>query len=93
MNQYNNRYKGDRWTIVYGSDSETEEFAVLELNAIVQRCMPYVIECVPASGFNPKNRQHLILIGTAADNSLIDELVSKHHIVEPDKPQGYNWSG
>jgi len=89
MNQYNNRYKGLRWTIVYGSDSETEEFAVLELNAIVQRCMPYVIECVPASGFNPKNRQHLILIGTAADNPLIAELISKHHIVEPDKPQGY----
>ncbi len=89
MNKYNNRFKGDRWTIVYGLNSEIEDFAVLELYAIVQQCMPYVIECVPASGFNPKNRQHLILIGTAASNPLISELMSKHLIEEPDKPQGY----
>lgn len=62
MNTHKTKYAGDRWTIVYGSYSGVEQFAVSELNAVAQGCFPYVIECVPAAGFNPETRQHLILV-------------------------------
>ena len=42
------RYPGPRWTLLYGSYQGVEEFAVSELQRMVQRCLPYVLEALPA---------------------------------------------
>ena len=49
------RYPGTRWTLLYGSYEGVEQFAVNELQRMVQRSIPYVLEVLPA-GRTPEPR-------------------------------------
>ena len=86
---YKPRYPGPRWHLVYGSYSGVEEFALNELQSMVQRYVPYVVEIRPASEPLDKDAHH-ILIGTAANNPQIAERARKSGFVLPSKPQSYS---
>jgi hypothetical protein len=82
------RYKGPRWSLLYGSYQGVEEFAVNELQRIVQRNIPYIIEVLPADQ-TPDATRNLILVGTPAANPRIAELGRKGLVRLPTQPQGY----
>ena len=67
------RYPGPRWSLLYGSYQGVEEFAVNELQRMVQRSIPYVLEVLPADR-SPDGARNLILVGTAGENPRIAEL-------------------
>jgi hypothetical protein len=82
------RYGGPRWSLLYGSYEGVEEFAVNELQRMVQRGVPYVLEVLPASQ-TPEAAHNLILIGTPAANPQIAELGRKGLVKLPTQAQGY----
>ncbi|MFA7159033.1 MAG: hypothetical protein WC299_06980 [Kiritimatiellia bacterium] len=92
MELHKTRFKGPRWELAYGSYDGVERFALGELNAAAQRCLPYVIRCAPAAG-SPPGKENMILFGTAANNPLIAELTSRKLIAIPAKPQSYAIAG
>jgi hypothetical protein len=82
------RYGGPRWTLLYGSYEGVEEFAVNELQRMVQRSVPYVLEVLPA-GQTPDATHNLILVGTPATNPRIAELGRKRLLKLPTHAEGY----
>ena len=82
------RYVGPRWSLLYGSYEGVEEFAVNELERMVQRQVPYVLEVLPG-GQTPSAKRNLILIGTPAMNPNIAELARRGLVRVPRKAQGY----
>lgn len=88
--RYEDRYKGIRWSVVYGCYEGVERFALQELYKAIQNFQPYVIEVLPASNKIPRQEDHLILIGTPDNNPLIGELVQKKRIEFHRRPQGYS---
>lgn len=82
------RYPGPRWTLLYGSYAGSERFAVNELQHMVQRCLPYVLEVLSA-GEMPHVSRNLILIGTPSENPRIAELGQKGLIELPTHAEGY----
>ena len=82
------RYPGVRWTLLYGSYEGVEQFAVNELQRMVQRNLPYVLEILPISQ-TPDPKRNLILVGTSATNPKIAELGQKGLLKLPTRPQGY----
>jgi hypothetical protein len=82
------RYAGVRWSLLYGSYEGVEEFAVNELQRMIQRSLPYVLEILPASRA-PDAGRNLILIGTPAGNPRITELGRQGLLNLPVQPQGY----
>jgi hypothetical protein len=82
------RYAGVRWSLLYGSYEGVEEFAVNELQRMVQRSLPYVLETLPATQ-TPDAAHNLILIGTPAANPRIAELGRQGLLNLPLQPQGY----
>jgi len=83
------RYDGPRWTIAFGSREGPEGFALEELNATVQRCMPYLVETLPAGDLDPTAAEHVVLIGTPENNPHIAGLVDWQFIPCPAGPQSY----
>jgi hypothetical protein len=86
---YKPRYPGPRWHLIYGSYSGVEEFALDELQAMMQRYLPYVVGIYHAAEPLDQDANH-ILIGTTANNPRIAELVQKGALAAPTKPQGYS---
>ncbi|MCL6629643.1 MAG: hypothetical protein K6U00_08605 [Armatimonadetes bacterium] len=84
------RYEGVRWKILYGSYEGTERFALNELQRIVQLFHPYVLRIEKASSESIKDQDHLILVGTTANNPLIQELVDKNLLPMPARQEGYS---
>jgi hypothetical protein len=82
------RYPGVRWTLLYGSYEGVEQFAVNELQRMVQRNLPYVLEILPASR-TPDAERNLILVGTSATHPKIAELGQKGLVKLPRHAQGY----
>jgi hypothetical protein len=82
------RYGGPRWSLLYGSYEGVEQFAVNELQRMVQRNFPYVLEVLPASQ-TPDAAHNLILVGTPAANARIAELGRRGLIKLPTHAQGY----
>ena len=88
LETYRLRYTGPRWSLLYGSYVGVEEFALNELQRIVQRFVPYIVEVRPSS--EPADEEkNLILVGTRANNRLIAELAAKGLVPLPSAPQGY----
>jgi hypothetical protein len=83
------RYEGTRWRIVFGSFTGPESVAVVELQRAVQNYLPYVIETVQSDGAGSEDR-HLIVVGTAASNRLIERLVRDGFIEAPEGSQSYS---
>ncbi len=82
------RYPGTRWTLLYGSYEGVEQFAINELQRMVQRSIPYVLEVLPA-GRTPDATRNLILMGTPAANPRIAELGRKGLVKLPTHAEGY----
>jgi hypothetical protein len=89
MTAYKLRYEGPRWTIGFGSYTGVERFALGELNATVQRCMPYVVETIPATDLDLEQAEHVILTGTPESNPRIADLIARELIPAPEGPQAY----
>src|ERR1035437_4286688 len=88
LEKYRLRYAGPRWSLLYGSYVGVEEFALNELQRMVQRFVPYIVEVRPSS--EPADEEkNLILVGTRANNRLIAELAAKGLVALPSAPQGY----
>jgi hypothetical protein len=81
------RYPGPRWTLLYGSYEGIEEFAVNELQRMIQRPVPYVLEVLPATQ-TPEATRSLVLVGTPAANPRIAELGKKALIKLPTDAEG-----
>lgn len=90
MGAYKLRYTGTRWRIVYGSYDGVEKFAVDELQRMVQRRVPYVVEAVPAASAPAHDGSHLILVGTASANAPIADLARSGAITLPSHAEGYS---
>ena len=86
---YKPRYPGPRWHLVYGSYSGPEQFAIDELQKMVQRYVPYVVEVRHAAEPLDADAHH-VLVGTAANNSRLVELAEKGILKIPTTPQGYS---
>ncbi|MDD5677112.1 MAG: hypothetical protein PHW60_03855 [Kiritimatiellae bacterium] len=83
------RYPGPRWEIVMGQYRGIEEFAVNELQRLIQQYPPYVIGVQSAALVRPDIDAHLVLVGTPASNRWIRELVRRKQISIPAHPEGY----
>ncbi|MEK7407952.1 MAG: hypothetical protein AAB225_23020, partial [Acidobacteriota bacterium] len=88
VEKYKLRYGGLRWSVSFGSYEGVERFALDELQRVVQRFVPYVVEIRHAA--EPLDREkNLILVGTRQNNPLIAGLVDKGLVSVPSAPQGY----
>ena len=86
---YKPRYPGPRWHLIYGDYRGVEEFALDELQKMVQRYVPYVVEIRHAAEELDQDANH-ILVGTAANNPQIADRAQKGVFAAPTKPQGYS---
>ena len=93
MAGYKPRYEGARWAVVYGSYAGVEQFALDELQRMVQRFLPYVLGVHGRADGELLERHHLILLGTPADNPLVEEVVRRGLVPPPPGPQGYTIAG
>lgn len=89
MDIHPRRYAGARWNIYYGVYAGVEQFAVNELQRMVQRFVPYVIETRPAMAGFVAGECHALVIGTAANNPLIAGLLRQGLTAAPPGAQGY----
>ncbi|WP_432799334.1 hypothetical protein [Poriferisphaera sp. WC338] len=89
MSTYDLRYSGKRWTVVYGAYEGVEKFAIEEIYDAVQKCMPYTVRCVDAQTCEVSDHDHLIVVGTPSNNSLVHDLIARGFLDVPDQSQGY----
>ncbi|MDD5706272.1 MAG: alpha-glucuronidase family glycosyl hydrolase [Kiritimatiellae bacterium] len=83
------RYEGTRWSIVYGSREGVECFALSELQRNIQRRLPYVIGVHGEADGDLLRNDHVILLGTCANNPLIAELAKQKRLAIPRRKEGY----
>lgn len=89
---YRERYAGTRWSVLFGSYDGVERFAVNELQAYVQRYLPYVLEVRQAELVDQIGDDNAILIGTPNNNPLIAQAIAKGFVPAPEGAQGYSIS-
>lgn len=89
MTIYKPRYEGIRWAIVYGSYEGVEHFALNELQAMVQKHLPYVVGTHADAGRDLLESNHLIVLGTAKNNKLVEQAISERRIAPPAGQEGY----
>ena len=85
---YKPRYPGPRWHLIYGAYSGVEEFALDELQKMIQRYVPYVVEIRHAAEPLDQDANH-VLVGTVTNNPRMADLAQKSAFKTPTKPQGY----
>ncbi len=86
---YEPRFPGPRWHLVYGTYLGVEEFAANEVQRTLQRFVPYVIEAHQAA--EPLNHEaNHVLIGTVANNPLIDDLGKRGLLKAPTQSEGFS---
>jgi len=91
---YTPRFAGPRWTLLYGSFSGIQKFALEELHRSVQYFLPYVIETLPTPAVPQEKLQgHLLLVGTPQESLLLAELLHRQNLTIPDHPEGYIIAG
>ena len=83
------RYGPERWRLLHGAYEGVAEFAICELARAVQHFLPYTLEVVPADLDLPLEDRHLIVVGTAEGNRLIQRLSDEKIIDIPPEDQGY----
>ncbi len=92
-NEFESYYKDKnarpRWKIWCGETGGINSFALSELNAALGILLPYIIEISKANEYNPAALEdHLIIVGTPADNPLIAELAGQGKLEIPADPEG-----
>ncbi|MFH1005923.1 MAG: hypothetical protein V1800_00285 [Candidatus Latescibacterota bacterium] len=86
---FKRRHEGTRWRVLYGSYEPVEQFALHELQRMLQRYLPYVIRVESSQADLGDHEDHLLLIGTASNNPGIRSLVEQGKVSVPDRPEGY----
>jgi hypothetical protein len=89
MSVYAPRYPGIRWKIVYGCYDGIQQFAVAELQRIVQSYVPYVVEIIAADEYQPSGEENCLAVGTAANNSLIQRGQTHGWLKIPTQPESF----
>jgi len=84
------KYAGRRWEIAFGSYEGVHQFAVNELQRMVQRYLPYVVVVRAASAPPHREDSNLILVGTPDKNRRLAELIARGALDAPEGPQGYS---
>ncbi len=83
------RYPGTRWCIISPWTDGLGKFAVIELQRIVQQRLQYVLPLHVSADKSVIKDNHLIIVGTAEGNHLIQELVKIKSIDIPKKKEAY----
>lgn len=91
--KYDPRYPGTRWTLVYGNYSGIEQFAVNELQSLVQDFLPYTLRAASAGCIADPLEGHVLLAGTPDNNRYIGDLVRRGNITIPDAAESYTIAG
>lgn len=88
--QIKKRYQGTRWHIVYGTYEGAQATALNKVNAALQYFLPFTVETIKSSAQKKGNgNDHIVLLGTRANNKQIDKLVRKGFLKLPGKAEGY----
>jgi hypothetical protein len=83
-----------RWTLLYGEYQGLEQRAVIDVYRGLQYYVNYVLPLRPARDFGVAKVEHTLLLGTAASNPVIADLIGRGVIPAPPGPQGYTlWIG
>ncbi len=83
------RYPGPRWSIIYQSYSGLNQFAVNELQKIVQPFLPYVIQVQDVATAGLSEVENSILIGSCQQTPILQELLSCANLPVPAVSQSY----
>lgn len=83
-----------RWTLLYGAYEGVEHYALTALYRAVQYYLPYVLPLIAGVDTEPAKLEHVLLLGTAATNPHIAQLLQQQVIPAPPGAQGYTlWVG
>ncbi len=89
MSTYTTRFPGIRWKIIYGRYDDIQRFAVAELQRTIQSYVPYVVEIIAARDYQPREKDHCLVLGTAEDNPLVKRCIDQGWINPPVKAEGF----
>lgn len=82
-------HEGPRWRLNYGSFCGLERTAVVELQKILQYYLPYPL-VLETGAKSVSAQEHLAVIGTAASNPLIAELLETGKLPAATAAEGYS---
>ena len=83
-----------RWTVLYGSYRGVEQQALFEVYRGFGRYVNYVMPIRLAGEVDPATLEHVVLLGTAATNPRIADLVARKVVPAPGGAQGFTlWIG
>ncbi len=78
-----------RWTLLFGSYEGIEKTAVTWLYREFTSYVNYMMQLHPAKDVDAQKFEHVLIIGSAATNPLIADLIAKKVIPAPPGEQGY----
>lgn len=83
-------YRGSRWTLLFGEFLGVERTAVIELQRILQYYLPYTLPVSKAKANAGSLEEHMAVVGTAASNPFIAELIASKKLLPPTGSEGYS---
>lgn len=89
LNNFKVRYEGTRWKVICGSYKSVEQFAVNELQKMMQSYFPYVIRVEIGMDDLNSHEDHLLLVGTRSNNPGLRSLLEQGRLTVPDQSQAY----
>jgi hypothetical protein len=92
LNNFKVRYEGTRWKVICGSYESVEQFAINELQSMMQSYFPYVIRVEIGGTELNGHEDHLLLIGTRSNNPGISSLIEQGRVTVPDRSEAYGIS-
>ncbi len=80
-----------RFKIIYGTYTGMEKNAVNMISGIISSYVPYILTTACAQGVTDEilKSHHVVLIGTAASNPYIQELIAEGGLTLPTQSEGY----
>ncbi|MFP4017307.1 MAG: hypothetical protein ACLFUI_09775 [Halanaerobiales bacterium] len=74
----NNRDKSSDWIVIYGTISGVEGYALEELNKIIQKYLPYIVQMIKETNLvEDILRRNVLLVGTPDNNKILRGLIDK----------------
>ncbi len=89
LNNFKVRYEGTRWKVICGSYKSVEQFAVNELQKMMQSYFPYVIRVEIGGADLNSHQDHLLLVGTTSNNPRLRSLIEQGNVTVPDQSEAY----
>lgn len=85
---YKQRYEGKRWEILFSAENTMERHALAQVQATLQRHLPYVIALRSAEQGLPPEGVHVVAMGTLTC-PLINDLLRRYSLKIPDGKEAY----